>query len=46
LPAPVLAAAATVGGVPATIQYVGAAPLFISFGGMDNSQTGITVAIR
>jgi uncharacterized protein (TIGR03437 family) len=69
LPSPVLAAAATVGGVPATIQYVGAAPglvagalqinvivppgvpsgpaaLFISFGGIDNSQTGITVAIH
>jgi uncharacterized protein (TIGR03437 family) len=69
LPAPLLNAGATIGGIPATIQYVGAAPglvagalqvnivvpngvaagaapLFISFGGNYNSQTGITVAIQ
>ena len=69
LPAPLLSAAATIGGVAATIQYVGAAPglvagalqmnivvppglpsgaaaLFISFGGIDSSQAGITVAIQ
>jgi uncharacterized protein (TIGR03437 family) len=69
LPAPLLYAGATIANVPATIQYVGAAPglvagalqvnivvpegvpsglapLFISFGGVDNSQTGILVAIQ
>lgn len=69
LPAPLLSAGAMIGGVAATIQYVGAAPglvagalqvnivvppgvasgpapLFVSFGGIDNSQTGITVAIK
>ena len=69
LPYPLLVAGAMIGGVPATIQYVGAAPglvagalqvnvfvpngvasgaapLFVSFGGIDNSQTGITVAIK
>jgi uncharacterized protein (TIGR03437 family) len=69
LPVPLLNVGATIGGLPANIQYVGAAPglvagalqvnivvpagvasgpapLFISFGGMYNSQTGITVAIQ
>ena len=69
LPAPLLAAAVTIGGVAANILYVGAAPgevagalqvnvivppgvasgpapLFLSFGGIDNSQAGITVAIK
>ena len=69
LPAPLLAAAVTIGGVAADILYVGAAPglvagalqvnvivppgvaagpapLFLSFGGIDNSQAGITVNIK
>ncbi len=69
LPSPLLPAGVTIGGLPADILYVGAAPglvagalqvnvvvpagvasgaapLFLSFGGVDNSQTGITVAIK
>jgi uncharacterized protein (TIGR03437 family) len=69
LPAPLLAAGVTIGGLGADILYVGAAPgevagalqvnvvvpnglasgpatLFLSFGGVDNSQAGITVAIK
>jgi uncharacterized protein (TIGR03437 family) len=69
LPAPLLAAKVTIGGVTANIQYVGAAPglvagalqvnaivpdglpsgpapLVVSFGGVDFSQPGITVAIK
>jgi uncharacterized protein (TIGR03437 family) len=69
LPAPLLAVGVIIGGVPADILYVGAAPglvagalqvnalvpkgvapgaapLFVSFGGISNSQTGITLAIK
>lgn len=69
LPAPLLSAGATIGGVTANIQYAGAAPglvagalqinafvpdglpsgpasLVVSFGGVDYSQPGITVAIK
>ena len=69
LPGPLAASGVTIGGIPATIQYIGAAPglvagalqvnvkipdgvpsgpapLFLSFGGATNSQTGITVAIK
>jgi uncharacterized protein (TIGR03437 family) len=69
LPIPLASAGVTIGGVPATIQYIGAAPglvagalqinvvvppgvpsgaaaLFLSFGGIGNSQAGLTVAIQ
>jgi uncharacterized protein (TIGR03437 family) len=69
LPSPLATAGVTIGGVPATIQYIGAAPglvagalqinvivppgvpsgaapLFLSFGGIGNSQAGLTVAIQ
>jgi uncharacterized protein (TIGR03437 family) len=68
-PSPVLPPGVTIGGLPANIQYIGAAPglvagalqvnvvvpdgvasgaapLFLSFGGIANSQAGITVAIK